>query len=220
MTVSPGLYRTLCSVVLATMLTHSSAHAEKLFTLAEGMDGWTERSAEGSTDYTVLDTGIRAEAKGTASVIERKVSLDMERMPTLKWRWRVDALQAGADIRDKTRDDMGAALILVFGEPSLFNRPRTLVYVWANDAVSKDDIVPSPRSDKVRYVVLRAGEAPLGKWVDETRDVASDFKAAFGAPAPAFAKRLCLFTDGDQTGERGAALYGEVSVAYSSEGFE
>lgn len=215
MILSPRLYRLSCALVFIAAFAQSPACAEKLFNLSDGMDGWTERSAEGSTDYTVSASGIRAEAEGVASVIERTVKLDMARAPTLTWRWRVDALQAGADIRDKTRDDMGAALILVFGEPSLFNRPPTLIYVWANEAVSKGDIVPSPRSGQVRYVVLRSGEAPLGQWVEETRDVAADFEAAFGEVPPAYARRLCLFTDGDQTGERGAAQYGEVSVIYS-----
>ena len=110
---------------------------------------------------------------------------------------------------------MGASLIFVFGAPSLFNRPQTLIYVWANDAVSKGDFLTSPRSEKVKYIVLRAGETPLGAWRSETRDLVADFEASFGHLPPPYVRRFCLFTDGDQTGERGAAVYGPVSVDYT-----
>lgn len=193
-----------------------SAKGEALFDPANGLDGWTERSAIGSTNYTPVDGAMLAQSdNGTASVIERTIAVDMMRAPQVSWAWRVDALQPSADIGVKGADDMGAAVIFVFGNPSLFNRPKTLIYVWANDAVEQGEIVPSPRSGKVKYVVLRAGETALGEWVDEMRDVVADFEAAFGQPPPPFARRLCFFTDSDQTGEPGAARYGKVKLSYS-----
>lgn len=212
------MFRLYCAMLFMLFLPLTPASAQLVFDPDNGMAGWRERSALGSTDYTATAEGIAAEARGTASVIERTVKIDMARHPQVSWRWRVDALQPAADITDKTKDDMGASLIFVFGRPSVFNRPKTLIYVWANDAVTKGDILTSPRSDKVAYIVLRAGEAPLGTWQSETRDLAADFAASFGHAPPPFVRRLCLFTDGDQTGERGAAVYGAVSLDYASSG--
>ncbi|MEO9968456.1 MAG: DUF3047 domain-containing protein [Hyphomonadaceae bacterium] len=64
-------------------------------------------------------------------------------------------------------------------------------------------------------MVLRAGEAPLGEWLMETRNVVEDFEAAFGHAPPSDVRRLCFFTDADQTGERATAYYGPVSANYS-----
>ena len=194
-----------------------SVMGQVLFDPEAGLDGWTERSAKGKTEFAITDEGLRATTDDSASIVERTVRLDMQRSPQISWQWRVDELHESADIRIKGKDDMAAALIFVFGRPSLVNRPKTLIYVWANDAVEQGDFVDSPRTDKIKYIVLRAGEAPLGDWVSERRDIAADFETAFGEPVPRYVRRLCFFTDGDQTGERATAYYGPVSATYSDE---
>ena len=212
------MLRSVLLLLAALFWLASSAMAQVLFDPDTGLDGWTERSAKGKTDFSITEEGLRATTNDSASIVERTVELDMQRSPQISWQWRVDERHESADIRIKGKDDMAAALIFVFGKPSLINRPKTLIYVWANDAVEQGDFIDSPRTDKIKYVVLRAGETPLGDWMSETRNIAADFETAFGEPAPRYARRLCFFTDGDQTGERATAYYGPVSATYSDGG--
>jgi hypothetical protein len=55
-------------------------------------------------------------------------------------------------------------------------------------------------SDRTRMRVQRSGAALAGRWVEERRDVAADFREAFGH-APARLTGLALASDTDNTGE-------------------
>jgi len=61
----------------------------------------------------------------------------------------------------------------------------------------------------VRVIVAESGGANLGKWVTVRRDVAADFRAAFGEEPPAVSG-VVLATDTDNTGESATAYYGDV----------
>ena len=60
-------------------------------------------------------------------------------------------------------------------------------------------------------MVLRNGAEGVGQWASEARDVASDFRAAFGAPAPAISG-IALSADTDQTHERVTAWFGDLRL--------
>lgn len=130
----------------------------------------------------------------------------------IRWWWRVDRLQASADIRRLDRDDFGALLAFVFGEPSWWNRDvPTIAYVWTATALATGTLVKSPRHDNVYYVQLR-GRADIGTVRQEDRDVAADFLRAFGRSPPNL-RYVAIFNDNDQTGEAVEAFFGPVVTA-------
>jgi hypothetical protein len=57
-------------------------------------------------------------------------------------------------------------------------------------------------------LVLRSGAEDAGRWVMERRDVAEDFKRAFG-DLPAQLSGIALASDTDNTGERARAGFAE-----------
>ncbi|MBM3535796.1 MAG: DUF3047 domain-containing protein, partial [Alphaproteobacteria bacterium] len=59
-----------------------------------------------------------------------------------------------------------------------------------------------------RMLVLRSGAADAGRWVEERRDVAADFRAAFGH-APLRLTGLALASDTDNTGEEARAGFAD-----------
>ena len=67
----------------------------------------------------------------------------------------------------------------------------------------------NPYSDRVRTVVLRRGQA--GAWHSERRDLAADFRAAFGIEAPPLTG-LAAGSDTDQTGETATAWFGDFRL--------
>lgn len=177
---------------------------------------WTHRRFVGATDYerTKLDgvAAIRAVGRDSASGLYRDVRYQVAEHPWLAWTWRVDQLQQTADIRIKEREDFAAAIFLIFGRPSMFNRDvPTLAYVWTSSQLPEDAVVDSPyHPGTVRSIVLRSGGEHLGRWVEERRNVLDDFRKAFGREPPDAVEVVALFTDNDQTGEPVEAFYGAI----------
>jgi hypothetical protein len=64
-------------------------------------------------------------------------------------------------------------------------------------------------TDRARMVVLESGAARAGEWVTETRDLAADFRAAFGE-APPDLIGIAIATDTDNTGEHATAWFGDL----------
>ena len=124
----------------------------------------------------------------------------------------MDALQESANLSIKGKDDVAASVAFIFGRPSVLFPPPTLAYVWTNDSAEVGKVYIGTRTSSVRYLVLRAGDDPLETWTTEERDLLADFEKAFGKAPPRNAKRICFFTDADQTKEPVTAYYGRVTV--------
>ncbi len=78
-----------------------------------------------------------------------------------------------------------------------------------NLANKEGTIAPNPYTDRVRMVVAESGSASLGRWVEHERDVAADFRLAFGLPVPPVTS-LVLSADTDNTGESTEAYFGDI----------
>jgi hypothetical protein len=179
-------------------------------------DDWMHLALNGKTDYRMvyLDgrLAIRAEPRDGASGLIRRVSIDSTRCPTLEWSWRVEQLQASADLRLKETDDVAASIFLLFGDPGFLSDPApvpTLRYVWTNERLAQGAVIDSPyMPGTVRSLVVENGAARLGAWVTEQRNIVEDYWKAFGRAPGAPVAAVVLFTDNDQTGEPALAHYG------------
>ncbi len=209
-----GACRTVPQAPTAAPEAHAGALS--LFDIATILeDGWQQLPFRGRTEYRVALAGGRAAlaARGrhSASALIREVYVNIARCPTLVWSWRVDTLQHGADLRQREREDVAASVFLLFGDPGFLGNARrvpTLRYVWSNTHVAAGDVIDSPYlPGVVRSIVVRAGTADLGRWVREQRDIAADFRRAFGRPPRDNVHAVALFTDNDQTGEDVQAYY-------------
>jgi DUF3047 family protein len=152
---------------------------------------------------------------------------------TLAWRWKVDRVVESADMERKSGDDF-AARVYVFFDVPLETLPfadrvkvhlarllhgealptAAICYVWDNrHAVSTSRW--SPYTGRVRMVVLETGGANVGRWSPERRDVAADFRAAFGGhwsgPVPDVTG-IAAGNDTDQTGESVTAWFGDLRL--------
>ena len=177
-------------------------------------DDWRHQPLRGTTDYRMAFVdgrlAIRAEPSGSASGLIRRIAIDPSRCPVLEWSWRVERLQQGADLRLKEADDVAASIHLLFGEPQALSNPLpTLRYVWTNGQLAHGAVVDSPtRPGTVFSVVVENGDARLGAWVTERRNIRADFWRAFGRAPGAPVSAIAIFTDNDQTGEPVVAHYG------------
>jgi hypothetical protein len=174
-------------------------------------------------------TVLRAEADASVSALLRPFSADPRAYPLMRWRWKVENLLEKGDIRRREGDDFPARIYVLFDyDPerlSFADRAKILLarviygarvpaaalcYVWDSRA-APGTIVPNAYTDRVRMVVVRSGAADLGRWVAEERDLARDFRAAFGEDPPAISG-IAIAADTDNTGERAVAWFGDITL--------
>ena len=142
----------------------------------------------------------------------------------LQWAWRVAQPNPGTDLRGKPGDDVAAKVCLSFdlplaqvpfGERTLLRLARsrtgqnlpaaTLCWVWGGPEAA-GSFIDNAFSRRVRYVVLRTAAEAGGGWFEENRDVAADFRRAFGDEWPASQPALpplaavLVGADADNTG--------------------
>ena len=60
-------------------------------------------------------------------------------------------------------------------------------------------------------IVVESGRERTGRWIDYERDVAADWRAAFGGEAPPIAG-IAIMTDTDNTGETARSWYGDIAL--------
>jgi hypothetical protein len=84
----------------------------------------------------------------------------------------------------------------------------TLMYVWEPRAPVESVIVNS-RTDRIRKIVVESGPANLGQWRDYRRNIAEDYRRAFGEE-PGSLLAVAYMTDSDNTQSDAEAWYGEV----------
>jgi hypothetical protein len=187
---------------------------------------WEELQIKGSTEYRVVSSEgkpvLWASGRDSASGLSRFIEFDANQCPIIEWSWRVDELQADANLHSRSAEDVAASIYLLFGDPGLLSDPElvpTLRYVWSNEKVIVNEVVKSPYLPQyVHSIVVQAGSKHLGQWMTESRNITEDYQLAFGSEPPDKIQAVVLFTDNDQTKQAVEAGYAWIKVTceYSS----
>ena len=196
---------------------------------------WAPLESAGITAHTrytlVTDSGVtvlRADSSAGASGLSRQMHINPVDHPWLRWRWKINNVIAQADLRTKAGDDFPARLYVMFDYPleklpfvernklrlarALFDSKlpaATLCYVWDGNAPA-ETVAPSAYSDRVRLIVVESGTARVRQWVDFERNIARDFRMAFGEDAPPVSG-IAIMTDTDNTGTAATSFFGDIS---------
>jgi hypothetical protein len=183
------------------------------------------------TDYRLVEDGgvvvVRAESRGGASGLVRKIRIDPRAYPVVQWRWKVAGVLEKGDVHTRAGDDYPARLYITFAyDPARLGFGERLKakaiklfygeyppagainYIWANKA-PVGTAVPNAYTDRVRMVAVESGPDRAGQWVTETRNVAADFRRLFGEEPPPVSG-VAIMTDADNTGGAATAYYGDI----------
>lgn len=183
------------------------------------------------TRYTLVDDGgvtvIRADSESGAAGLSRPLRVDPVEFPWLRWRWKINNTIEKADLRTREGDDFPARLYVMFDYPleklSFVERQRlrlaralfdphlpaaTLCYVWDGKA-AVETIAPSAYTGRVKLIVVESGATRLQQWVEMERNIASDFRAAFGEDPP-LVSSMAIATDTDNTGAVATSFFGDI----------
>ena len=172
---------------------------------------------------------LRAQAESSVSMLRQPLRVEPHLLGHLAFSWNVPALIDGADVGQRQSDDSPARLVLAFdGDRSAFSAKNamlselahamtgeplpyaTLMYVWCNTR-PVGTVVHSPRTDRIRKLVVASGPQQLNQWLHFRRDVRADFELAFGE-APGALLTIALMTDSNNTRSSALAWYGGIAL--------
>jgi hypothetical protein len=178
-----------------------------------------------------VDGVVALEAEGVegGSGMTRNIRIDPQAQPVIEWRWRVPLPDAGGPpLTVTSRASPMARLSLAFhGDPhkldfedrvklrmakalTINGLPyASLLYVWmVNQPV--DTVLHSPHTDRVRMIVAESGVERAGQWITLRRNVAEDFRRAFGEE-PGDIVAVGLMTDPGDDGSPRRTIYGDIT---------
>lgn len=177
-------------------------------------NGWRTQSwGNPNYEFEVVSEGptrvLHLVSKGDSSTINKDVKIDCKDYPVLQWRWKVVELPKGGDARKKATDDQALQLYVTFPRFPNAVRSRVIGYIWDTTAPA-GTIVKSQKTGLVTYVVMRSGDADIGKWVTETRNVCEDYKKIYGEEPEEKVEALSIGIDSDDTRSRAEGYVGEI----------
>jgi hypothetical protein len=198
-------------------------------------DGWHEVRLPGKepTRYVWEDKdgrpSLAATSDRSASMWRRHVQREPGELREVSFSWWVQDLPPDASVAEVAREDAAARVLFAFegDHRRLPQRTRamfelahaltgerppyaTLMYVW-DASLPVGSVVVNPRSDRIRKIVVDSGPARLRQWRDHRRDLAADFRLAFGEE-PGRLAAVGLMTDSDNTASRARSWYGPVQL--------
>ncbi|HCE45427.1 MAG TPA: hypothetical protein DET40_17955 [Lentisphaeria bacterium] len=117
--------------------------------------------------------------KSSGSVICNPEKVNLKDTPMIRWKWRVKALPQGGDGREGGKDDQ--AIGIYVGTGSLLSK-KSVSYRWDTETPkgSEGNCSYVAGTLKIKWFTLRNKEDALGEWFVEERNVAEDFKNAWG----------------------------------------
>ena len=206
------------TVVLILVITFQVASAAPAsvpvgeFSLGK-LDGWKEKSFKGGTHYTLVKQDgqrvLKAHSRAAASGLFREIRVDLEKTPFLNWTWRIDNSLGNLDEKTKQGDDYSARIYVVVSGGAAFWRTRAVNYVWAGSSAPGHEWPNAFAGDKAMMVALRSGQANIGRWVHEKRNVRADLRRLFGKDIR-YIDAVALMTDTDNSQLEATAYYGDI----------
>lgn len=143
-------------------------------------DGWEYLWFLGESDSFAPSDGnarIHAHTRDDAAILRRPVDVEMTPDSRLSWRWKIDRLPSG-----KPEDALLSHDYLSIAAE--FDCGRDLTYLWSC-SLPEDRVFacPIPQwTPRETHVVVRSGQAGLGAWVSEERDLYADYEGILGRP--------------------------------------
>lgn len=197
--------------------------------------GWQPLSLPGKTatrySWTEKDgrPALEAASERSASIWRKRLEPAVLSIGEVGFSWWVQDLIPNASVADIDHEDAVARVIFGFagdiGQLPLRTRMKfelaqaltgevppyaTLMYVW-DSKLPVGTVVINPRSDRIRKIVVDSGPLELRRWRDHRRDLAADFRLAFGE-APGSLISMAVMTDTDNNRATARTWYGVVEL--------
>ncbi len=152
---------------------------------------------------------LHLKSQNDGSTISKEIKVDVKQFPILQWRWKAVLLPKGGDSRKKETDDQAAQIYVTFPRFPSAVRSRIIGYVWDTTAPA-GTIVKSEKTGTITYVIVRSGDADLGRWITETRNVYEDYKRLYGEEPGEEVGAVSIGIDSNDTRSAAESYVGEI----------
>ena len=217
------MFKKFFIILLITFSYSISALAEKVVVFEfteqefETLEVRKVRGSNGKTKYSLgmNENGsfLRAEAKGTASGLGKKVKIDLNKTPFINITWKIEKDLKGIDEKSKKGHDFAARVFVVkkTGLTALSNKAVNYVFSSNN---SINEFWRSPYTKSSIDYVLSTTKENLNEWVTVKANVKEHFKKLHDLNVEELTG-LAIMTDTDQTDIKAISYY--QNIYFSSE---
>ena len=217
------MFKKFFTILLITFGYSISALAEKVVVFEfteqefETLEVRKVRGSNGKTKYSLgmNENGsfLRAEAKGTASGLGKKVKIDLNKTPFINITWKIEKDLKGIDEKSKKGHDFAARVFVVkkTGLTPLSNKAVNYVFSSNN---STNEFWRSPYTKSSIDYVLSTTKENLNEWVTVKANVKEHFKKLHNLNVEEL-PGLAIMTDTDQTDIKAISYY--QNIYFSSE---
>lgn len=163
--------------------------------------GNTEIYSEATTDERPC---IHCNTRADAGILQKDVDMPLTKDATLSWRWCVENLPS--TLREDSLPSHDYLSIAVE-----FDNGRDITYYWSHnlkEGTGYDCPLPNWKG-KEYHVVVRSGEADLGKWLQESRNLYQDYLHYMGEP-PQRIVRVWLIANSAFQRRPGDCIYSDI----------
>lgn len=198
---------------------------------------WRVTPQKNKTQYTLKNYQGRTVLHASADVAASGLVLPLKPRPAaqqvLSWEWKAMNVIAEADNQESSKDDAPLRIVVAFDgdktklplkDQMVFEMAKiisghdmpyaSLMYVWSSKS-PLESIIPSPRTSRIKMIVVNSGSDGLGQWQKHQRDLSKDYQTAFNEP-PGKVIGLGLLTDSDNTKSKVNAIYGDIELKKAS----
>lgn len=180
-------------------------------------------------DYEEGRDAMLALSTSSSSLLRREFRLSPAELGFVNFSWKVPELLKYCGLAESADDDSPVRIILTFaGDRTKFSVKNailseltqvllgeqlpyaTLGYLWSAQ-LPLESVVMSPRTDRVRSIVVESGRKHLGQWQDYERNIRADYEKAYGE-APGALLRIAIMTDNDNDCSQVSAWYGPLRL--------
>jgi len=174
---------------------------------------------------TVLSANSKTSASGLAVKLRPRQANNL----WLQWEWKALSAIPEADNAERYNDDAPLRILVAFDgnksklplkEKMNFEMANlisgqempyaTLMYIWSGKS-PVDTIITNAHTSRIKMIVVDSGWENLGSWHKHQRDLAADYKRAYGE-APGEVIGIALLTDTDNTKSEARAIYGDIEL--------
>ena len=178
--------------------------------------GWMAKEFVGHASVELVRDearlALRLRSEHSSFALYRDVVVDLAEFPFLSWSWKVITLPAEGDVRDRAADDQAAQIYVIFPRwPAPLRNSDVVGYVWDSRAPVGTQLT-STKAPNVKIIVVASGRSQAETWRLEQRDVAKDYAALFGRPAPRVGQ-VAVMIDTNDTRGTAEALIGDLIFA-------
>ena len=178
---------------------------------------------------TVLSANSKTSASGLAVKLRPRQANNL----WLQWEWKALSAIPEADNAERYHDDAPLRILVAFDgnksklplkEKMNFEMANlisgqempyaTLMYIWSGKS-AVDTIINNAHTSRVKMIVVDSGWDNLGTWHKHQRDLAADYKRAYGE-TPGEVIGIALLTDTDNTKSETRAIYGDIELIRKS----